>query len=587
MSPFLRFDFVDAAGAASPLVFAHPARVIEARRVDEVEPAFRAAEQALRDGAHVAGFVGYDAAPAFDPAFAAHASSDTPLVWFGVFDAPRPAAPLAPATDDGTSAREDVWTPDLTADAHGRGVDSVRDAIARGDVYQANYTFHLRARLPAARRRVLQDRYERLAADHRPPYAAFVDTGGWQILSLSPELFFRLDGRRLRTRPMKGTAARGRWLEEDQACAEALRASGKNRAENVMIADMARNDVGRIAEIGSVRVTALCEIETYPTVLQMVSEVEGRLRPEVTLAGVFGALFPAASITGAPKVSATRLIARLENRPRGVYCGAIGFAAPNGDAVFNVAIRTMVVQARTGEATYGAGGGITWDSTAGDEYAEAMRKSEARSPLPAFDLIETLRAERGVCIRATEHLARLRASAIHCGFRYDGPRIEAALDAHAAGHPRETRRVRLLLARDGRLRVASRPLEPPPESPPPVALADAPVDRRDWRLYHKTTLREVYERHAAGHPHAFDVVLWNDAGELTELTRANLVVEIDAVCWTPPRHSGLLGGVLRAELLATDAVRERVLSRDDLRRATRVWSISSLRGWQEVRVLWA
>jgi para-aminobenzoate synthetase/4-amino-4-deoxychorismate lyase len=378
---------------------------------------------------------------------------------------------------------------------------------------------------------------------------------------------------------MKGTAARGLWREDDDARAEALSHSEKNRAENVMIVDLARNDVTRVAEIGSVHASSLFHVDRYPSVLQMVSTVEGRLRPGVSLSDIFRALFPAGSITGAPKSSSMRLIAAREHAPRGAYCGAIGFASPNGDAVFNVAIRTATVRTSDGHAEYGVGGGITWDSEAADEYAEALSKAACLVVQPEFELLETLRIERGGAVRLDRHLDRLAASAEYFAFDLDLPRVRAAVAAEARRHPDGTRRLRIRVSRAGIVTVESHDLEPPASAPPRIAVASSPVDRHDRFLYHKTTARSVYERHAASHPEAFDVLLWNDAGELTEFTRGNVVVELDGTKVTPPRSCGLLNGVFRAELIERGEILERVIRRDDLPRASRIWFVNSLREW--------
>ena len=405
---------------------------------------------------------------------------------------------------------------------------------------------------------------------------------------------------------MKGTAARGRWNEEDEARAAWLAASEKNRAENVMIVDLARNDVGRIAEIGSVRAVSLFEVERYPSVFQLVSTVEGALRERTMLTDVFGALFPAGSITGAPKSSSMRLIASIEQAPRGVYCGAIGFVAPTGEAIFNVAIRTAAIDAHTGRAEFGVGGGVTWDSTTDAEYAEALSKAACLSPPPAFDLLETMKLEGGVLVRRDRHIQRMRDSAAYFDIPFDAGRINAVLDALIDASSVSTsaapavpavpatsggaHRVRLLLSPSGVPRVQSTPLAPSASSSPlPVVLAKTPVSSQDIFLFHKTTNRAVYEAHARAidrvtHPDAFDALLWNEAREVTEFTIGNVIVEIDGDRYTPPRRCGLLGGTLRAELLERGEIRERVITLDDLSKATRLWLINSVRGEIDVRL---
>lgn len=560
-----RFDF------GQPVVFHSPERVLIARTLADVPGVMASVEQGLRDGLHAAGWVSYEAAPAFDRALGAQPPSACPLVCFGLFRSAEVAAPLAPSEMPARIA----WIPALSADLHARGVAAVREAIAAGDTYQINYTFRMHAAMggPA------EELYAHLAREAAVPYAAFIETDAWQVLSLSPELFFQMDGRRVITRPMKGTAPRGRWADEDAALCGALAASEKNRAENVMIVDLCRNDLSRVCEVGSVRAVSLFDVEPYPTVWQMVSTVEGVLRADTGLTDIFAALFPAGSITGAPKSSSMRLIADLEHAPRGVYCGAIGYASPDGHATFSVAIRTMTVNTSTGQAEYGVGGGITWDSVAADEHAEALSKAACLEVGPAFMLIETLRMENRRLVRLDRHLDRLCESAAFFGFHCDRVRVTAALEAHMAACDAAPRRVRLLLNDQGYSAVQSEPLDAAPPGPHAVALATDPVDSRDRSLCHKTTRRDVYDRHRAAHPDVFDVLLWNERRELTEFTRGNVVVELDGARCTPVRTSGLLAGVYREELLDTGAIREQVITLDDLSRCTRFWFINSLREW--------
>jgi para-aminobenzoate synthetase/4-amino-4-deoxychorismate lyase len=579
----LRFDFVDATGQPAPLVFERPRRVIEAWRLDDVRPALAAAEQARAGGNWVAGFIAYESAAAFDDVLTTRVPGEMPLVWFGVFESPsRNDSPDQTTGNTGATAAQVAsatadWTADVTREEYDAAVDRVRAAIQEGDSYQANFTFRLRSALEVAN---LAARYRQLRAAQAPPYAAHIDIGRWQILSLSPELFFRLDGNTITTRPMKGTTGRGRFGVEDAARAEALRTSAKNRAENVMIVDLMRNDIGRITEVGSVAVPSLFDVERYPSVFQMTSTVTGRVRRGTTVTDIFAALFPAGSVTGAPKTSSMRLIAELERAPRGVYCGAIGVLTPSGDAVFNVAIRTAVVDTATGGVEYGVGGGITWDSTPGDEFAEALSKASFLDTPPAFSLFETIRLEAGVLVRRDGHLRRLERSAQYFGIPLDTAHLVSVIDDHARQHATGTRRARVLLSPLGVTTVESRPFAPiaAEAAPLPVALARAPVSSQDRFLFHKTTRRAVYEQHRAAHPDAFDVLLWNERGEVTEFTIGNLVVELEGRLWTPPIDCGLLAGVYREALLAAGTISERVITVDAVRGASRIWLVNSLRG---------
>ena len=571
-------DFADDLGPGGRARFTHPVKIITASSLDEVRPALAAVERAAARGFYAAGFVAYEAAPAFDRALKVRPGvPGLPLVWFGVFE--RASEEEA---GGGGEFRVSEWAPSIGRDAYVRSVEAVREAIARGDTYQVNYTLRLRASFGGDDFAF----YERLRAAQRTRFGAYVNAGRFRVLSASPELFFRRRGRRVETRPMKGTAPRGRFKEEDETAAARLAASEKNRAENLMIVDLLRNDLGRVAETGTVSVEELFRVERYPTVFQMTSSVACELREGVRLPDLFAALFPCGSVTGAPKVSTSRIIAALEDEPRGVYCGAVGFVAPGGDAAFNVAIRTVVVDSEAGGAVYGVGGGVTWDSTPGGEYEEALDKTRVLTERAGgFELLETLRLdETGYCL-LEEHLARLEGSAEYFDFRVSVAGAREALRRHADEHGGGgARRVRLLVSADGGVGVESEPLGETPPAPRRVALALTPVDSRDRFLFHKTTRRGVYDARRAERPGVFDVLLWNERGELTEFTNGNLVVELDGGRWTPPRESGLLAGTLRAELLRRGEVSERVLTRDDLSRAERVWFVNGVRGRVEVSV---
>lgn len=575
------------------MLFEAPRDVLIARSVAEVPAVMAAADRALRDGYYVAGWVAYEAGPAFDSALVTQPPGDVPLVCFGVYADKQEAPPLLAPGDTSSPL---TWTPALTPAQHARGVATIREAIADGETYQINYTFRLTSVLELWTSGPLDPwtfgpldpLYASLASVERVPYAAFLETDEWSVLSLSPELFFRREGSRLTTQPMKGTAARGRWKEEDEARAATLRTSEKNRAENVMIVDLCRNDVTRVCRVGTVTATKMFEVLRYPTVWQMVSTVEGELETGVELSDIFSALFPAGSITGAPKSSSMRLIAGLEHGPRGVYCGAIGYASPDGRATFNVAIRTMTVHRPTGRAEYGVGGGITWDSTAPDEHAEAMQKAACLEVRPPFSLIETLRWENGAYVRLDAHLARLKESADYFGFTFDEGVVRAALSSGAPSSeapgfsPAHAIRSRLEFSQDGSVSVAMAPLDVTPEAPT-IALASTPVDSSNRWLFHKTTRRDVYDHHRAEHPDVFDVLLWNERCELTEFTRGNVVLELDGRMVTPLRACGLLGGVFRQELIDSGQIVEAVVPVSDLRRATRIWFVNSLREWVAVR----
>ena len=540
-------------------VFREPVAVLEAGSAGDVAMVLAEAEAGGMRGLYAVGYVSYEAAPAFDRALRVCDGARMPLAWFELYDRfmEESAAPAPAAAVD--------WSiPD-----RGRFVQSVariREEIAAGHTYQANLTARLTAELEADPLAL----YESLRRAQGVGYHAFIDTRDFTILSASPELFFEVRGRRIRTRPMKGTRARGRFAEEDERAARELAASEKDRAENLMIVDLLRNDLGRVAEMGSVDVTSLFHVERYRTVFQMTSVIEAQLGRDVTLRDVFAALFPCGSVTGAPKISTMRLIAELEAEPREVYCGAIGIIEPGGDATFNVPIRTVWLDNAGRRAVYGTGAGITYDSDPDAEYDEIVAKSAVLTEeWPDFDLLETLRMQDFTLLRLDRHIARVMDSARYFGITVEESDIRAAL-ATTLGPG--LARVRLLVDLRGSARAETLSFDD--AQPAHVALADVPVQSSDRFLFHKTTHRRVYDDRRAGH---WDVLLWNERGELTEFTRGNVVVEIDGQMLTPARGCGLLAGTYRAELLESGTIREAVIMVEDLKRATRVWLISSLR----------
>jgi len=551
--------------------------VLVAERPEEVLDVLTEVERATDSGWWAFGYVAYEAAAGLDPRLAVHRSTPMgmPLVWFGLCDEPVPVPPLE-AAGPASAAR---WRPAWTPAGHAHGVREVRERIAAGDTFQCNLTVRMSGSVAGDPFLLYRD----LALGQRGSYNAYVDLGRFAVASASPELFFERRGDHVLLRPMKGTARRGRDGDEDRRLAQQLRTSPKERAENVMIVDLMRNDVGRVAEIGSVDVPALFTVECYETVLQLTSDVTARLRPGTGLVELFRALFPCGSVTGAPKASSMEIIRSLEEDPRGVYCGAIGLVGPPDAPVrarFSVAIRTAVVDTSSGEAVYGTGSGITWGSEAAAEHAEVLAKAAVLAARPRdFELLETMRhdPQRGLRNR-DRHLRRLAASAEHLGFRLDLPTARCLLDARLAGEP--AARIRVRLRRDGTLAVDVEALPAPSPGPVLLAVDDEPVDPGDSWLHHKTTVREPYDRRRNRRPDVDDVIMVNTRGELTEVTRATLALRLGGQWWTPPVASGCLPGVERARLLELGVLRERVLRRDDLYRAGGLAVISSLRGWR-------
>ncbi len=552
--------------------FSEPVDIIQTDCLEEVVACLDAVEAATQRGYHAVGFVAYEAAPAFDVALTVHPPlKGLPLVWFGIYQAPTVAPwPLTPSPAD--TSTEINWQPGIERATYQQAIRDIQTHIGKGDTYQVNFTFPLNAlaeRDPFAWFQLL---YKSQPAN----YSAYLDTGQHQILSLSPELFFSLSGNLLRSKPMKGTRRRGYWVEEDQRLKNELRTSEKEQAENVMIVDMVRNDLGRISDPGTVHVEDLYAIEAYPTVWQMTSQV--RCTTRAGLAQIFQALFPPASVTGAPKVETMRIIQTLEHYPRGVYCGAIGHVAPNRDMEFNVAIRTLLHNTQTQQVQYAVGSGITWDSGIDAEYEECLIKAKVlQSHIPEFSLLESLLYDAAGYFLLEEHLKRLEQSATYWGIPFDRTRIRQTLTEFAAQLAGEPRKVRLLLHQDGSFDINQ--AIAPATTPVRVALAKFPVDRQDVFLYHKTTHRQVYEQFMHAYPGYNDVLLWNADGELTEATTANLVVKLDGQWWTPPVASGLLAGCYRTQLLASGNIREKVLTRASLQHAEAFALINAVRKW--------
>lgn len=559
--------------------FRNPVAIIEARSVADVGGCLREIDRTVSaHGYTAAGYVAYEAAAAFGFHTHAPAPDDPPLVWFGLF----PAEHITAVAPPGRSIPSGIggWVASMDARAYAERIDAIGRHIEAGDTYQINFTFRLRTSFDGEPRALFNELYDA----QRGQWAAYLDLGRHVICSASPELFFASRAGRIVCEPMKGTARRGRHVDEDRQLALGLRRSEKDRAENVMIVDVVRNDLGRVAEIGSIRVPRLFDVSRYPNVWQMTSRVTAR--SPAALPELFEALFPAASITGAPKIRASEIIRTLEDSPRGVYTGAIGWVAPGGASQFNVAIRTVTVDRATGVAAFGVGSGIVWDSRAADEYDECRLKAQVLTAgRPAFELIETLAwSPAGGFLLLERHLQRLRGSAAYFGFRYDHETVREALERAVAGCT-QTMKVRLLLAATGACRCSAEPLPAAPPEAARAALSREPVDSRDVWLYHKTTRRETYDRAARGRPGYDEVILWNTSGEITEGTTTNVVLEIGGRKVTPPVDAGLLPGTFRAHLLAAGEIEEAPVRVEQLPGADRLWIINSVRGWREATLV--
>ncbi|WP_309684401.1 aminodeoxychorismate synthase component I [Polaromonas sp.] len=566
-------DFADPWGdRPAPLraAFGAPSEVLVAHTVAQVRPVLQAVDAMARQGRWCVGYLCYEAAPAFDPALAVNGSSDGPLAWFGVHDAVQPW----PSMDIGVAAPGAEWQSDLPRTTFEQRMADIHEAIAAGQLYQVNYTAPLHAEFRGDARAWFMAL--RRAQPHG--YAAFIDSGAEQVLSVSPELFFDWRDDHILARPMKGTAPRGVTAADDEALAARLVASPKERAENVMIVDLIRNDLSRIARPFSVRVPRLFHLEALPTVWQMTSDVEALTRAGTTLADVFTALFPCGSITGAPKVQAMRMIRDLEPQARGVYCGAVGVVRPGGHATFNVAIRTVTLRGTT--ASCGIGSGITADAHADGEWQEWRHKRAflERASQP-FELLETLALEEGALRDAPAHVARMADAAAHFAYPWDTARVADRLRQLVDAHPQGRWRVRLRLDAGGQVQAEAYALDITP-TPVRLRLAATALEEADSEFVRfKTTRRAHYDAFTPSEPGVFDTLLWNRHGELTECTRGNVALLLDGRWVTPPLHCGLLGGVGRARCLREGRLAEAVVRVDELERVQALAFVNSLRGW--------
>jgi para-aminobenzoate synthetase/4-amino-4-deoxychorismate lyase len=578
MRDYINHAVIHDAATRQWLHFLDPCEIIVARSIEAVIPKLKSIEDRVRkQGLYAAGFISYEAAPAFDSALEVKPLDSFPLFWFGLYSKPD-LIPLPKHQAQRPCARLLDWSPSVDRDAYDEKIDQVKALIASGDTYQVNYTLRLTSPFSGDPWSLFLE----LAESQQSEYAAFIDTDRYAICSASPELFFQLRDKKLTCRPMKGTAARGRTLEEDNSRSQWLHHSEKNRAENVMIVDMLRNDMGRVARTGSVQVLSLFDTEKYPTIWQMTSTITAQT--EGSLCEVIAALFPCASITGAPKRRTMQIIADLEATPRRVYTGSIGFITPENTAQFNVAIRTVLVDKIEGRAEYGVGGGILWDSVTGDEYEECRIKAEVLTKgHPDFSLLETIlwTPEEGYTLM-TYHLKRLLDSAEYFNFLCNADRVIHELKSLEHSFQNAVHKVRLLVGRDGTIFCQAEPF-PGTNGPKSYRLCLSPfsIDSSNPFLFHKTTYRHVYESAKSACPQFDDVLLWNEKGEITETCIANVVISLDGDLITPPVQCGLLAGTFRAWLLDNKKIREQIIPCDAIKDADHIYLINSVRKWWE------
>lgn len=579
-------------------LFVDPVHTLQIYQAREFLPLLATMQRYLQEGYYLAGYFAYECGYFLEKLGKVDYSDEhAPLAWFGVYRQPYQidAALRQAAWQDYALAHKDEMNCevqnvrfDLDEETYRQKVEQVREHIRAGDVYQINLTGRTHFRFEGSPL-VL---YARLRQAQRTLYSAYMRIGERTVSSFSPELFFHIDGQRIATRPMKGTAPRGRILLEDEQQVAWLGGDAKNRAENIMITDLLRNDLGRVCEIGSVMVPRLLEVETYETVLQMTSTVTGELRRDASLEQIFSSLFPCGSVTGAPKLKAMEIISQLETSPRGVYTGSIGYIAPPlpqspVHAIFNVAIRTIELE--HGRGMMGIGSGIVYDSRAAEEAAECATKARfLTTQAQEFAILESILWESGYQ-HLEKHLKRMQDSARYFGYPWDKERLQALLHRQEYEmQPGGAYKVRLLLERSGVFTCESVLVQKPQEGLARVIVSTERTSSQDRMYFHKTTWRPLYERaFQSAHQYGYaDVLFLNERGEVTEGAISNIFIERDGRLLTPPVTCGLLPGIARQRILEEHPnAQEALLTLDDLLTAEKVYICNAIRGLRQVQVV--
>ena len=552
-------------------LFTKPIKELKTRDIDQVEALLKEVETYQEAGFYAVGYISYEAAPAFEKKLAVHPAPlmGEYLLYFTIHQ----EVETLPFSEDYEAVDLPAnWKEEVAAPAYQEAIKTIHHHIRQGDTYQVNYTVQLSQELEADPLAI----YNRLVVEQKAHYNAFIQHDDVAILSISPELFFEQDDRLLTTRPMKGTTRRGLTNQTDLQEAAWLEADPKNRAENMMIVDLLRNDMNRISEIGSEQVTRLCQVEQYSTVWQMTSTIKSHLRPEVDLVQSFQALFPCGSITGAPKISTMEIIQKTEIAPRGVYCGTIGILLPRGKRIFNVAIRTLQMQGT--KAIYGVGGGITWDSKWEGEYQETKQKSAVLyRQEPRFELLTTGLIHQGELSFLEQHLTRLREASRYFAYPFDEPKLLNELQEELAHlESNLDYRCRIALQKNDTFHLEITELTDLPASYLQAQLTEQKLDLATPFTYFKTSQRDHLSQSER------EQIFHLPDGTLLETTIGNLVLEIGGQLYTPPAHLPLLDGSYRRHLLETQQVEEKLLTLKDLKTADRIYACNALRGLYEL-----
>jgi para-aminobenzoate synthetase/4-amino-4-deoxychorismate lyase len=566
--PLIYLDF-----NGKTLIFENPVVTFELENVQDIRKTLRIIQSYVDQGYYAAGYLSYESAAAFDPKYKVKESTSMPLLWFGIYKSVNYNCHIKNADNYYISE----WETAVSSKDYYKNICHIKTEISKGNTYQVNYTIPMRANYHGNG----FTHYKKLLRAQRANYGAYIDTGRFQILSVSPELFFECEERRIITRPMKGTIKRGKYYLEDQINYNFLRNSEKDKAENLMIVDLLRNDLSKISELGSVNVMKLFEIEKYPTVYQMTSSIEAKLKDKVSIEEIMEALFPCGSITGAPKIKTMEIINEIEKNSREIYCGTIGYIAPNRNAVFNVAIRTIWIDKEKNMSEYSVGGGITWDSTSQSEYQEAITKAAVLTEeVTDFKLYEQIKLNNGFTALEKYHLQRLQSSSNYFDYPFSISKIRQALKLEKNRYPNGEHVMNLYLDKYGEITSHTMTYEKPVINKLlTTVVASSPINSENKMIYHKTTDRTIYNNYTQEKSNCYDVLLWNEEGQLTQFTTGNIVVRKNGELLTPPVAAGIIPGVFREYLLDTEQIREANLEISELQSYEKIWLINNILGW--------
>lgn len=532
--------------------FTNPIKIITAFNFDELKTAFAKIEE-LKNQYYIVGYLRYNA-------FSGQ-SSNFPLLYFEVFNS------YNIYKTKNTKKLLLNPTPCVNFCEYSNAIKKIKEEIAKGNTYEVNYTYDFDIPFDGDE----LDLFNFLLSKQKTPYNFYIKNQYDTVLSFSPELFFEMQNNHILTKPMKGTIRRGKDKKEDKNLIEFLKNDIKNRAENVMIVDLLRNDLGRIAKVGTVNVSKLFEIETHKTLHQMTSQIEADLKENTTFFDIFKAIFPCGSITGAPKISTMKVISDVEKGERNIYCGAIGMISPK-ETIFSVPIRILQKTNEQNNFKYRVGGAIVWDSDTQDEWEETLTKTKFLND--EFQIIETVKIENGTILFEKEHFERMQKTAEHFGFKFKTPEIAKT----------DNGMLRILLNRDGEIKTELKKITPAKTSK--IAISPIIQNSKNEFLYYKTTYRPWYydsfQRIKNGE--IYDEIYFNEKGELTEGARSNIVLQLNGNLYTPPVQCGLLNGVFRQELLKNNKCTEKILYKKDLEKAEKIFCVNSVRGMVEIRL---